>query len=387
MKTKLANLSIAITTRQLALLFGVFLLLASISIPFARADRFSNQITELQEENHEAHEKVDALRLRAESIEEAIAKLQATVDALQQKIVENQAKSDQLKAEIAEAEIELAKQRDVLGQNIKAMYLEGQITTLEMLATSKDLSQFVDKQQYRDVVKSKIKDQVDTITALRLELQANREEVEALLKEDRKLKVEISEQKAEQDRLLAMNMSEQAEFNAKIRENNKKIDQLLAAQNELARKLASGVFVSLGPIRQGDVIGSVGNTGYSDGAHLHLEARSSGGLLNPNDYLGKSWIYPVEPVRVTQDYNEYNPVYISGRHPGIDFGGPGAPVRAVADGQIISRGCSADSSFFGQGNTAYGYAVVIQHNDGKFSVYAHMIPPSSGFEHCNYSTY
>lgn len=386
LRQKIKNKVLTFSQRVPVLLMLVVFAGAAIFIPMARADTLQNQINTLNAENEYSHDEVDALRLGAANIEAAINKLQARIDELQTQIRQNQAKSEQLKAEIAAAEQELIKQKDVLGQNIKAMYLEGQITTIEMLATSKDLSQFVDKQQYREVVRSKIKEQVDKITELRLRLQSQREAVEQLIKEAEELREEVNKQKAEQDRLLGLNKTQQSEFNAKISENNKKIRDLQNAQAALAAKLSGGVFVSLGPISQGDVIGSVGNTGYSDGAHLHLEARKpNGGLFDPGLKLGSSWIYPVQPVRVTQGYGVYNPIYWSGYHPGIDYGGAGYAVKAVADGQIISRGCSADSSFFN--TNAYGYAVVIQHNDGTFSVYAHMIPPSSGFAHCNFSTY
>jgi murein DD-endopeptidase MepM/ murein hydrolase activator NlpD len=38
-------------------------------------------------------------------------------------------------------------------------------------------------------------------------------------------------------------------------------------------------------VRQGDVIGYVGNTGHSFGAHLHFEVRISGRPVDPMDYL------------------------------------------------------------------------------------------------------
>lgn len=361
---------------------------SSFIVPMGRAQTYQNQINQLRGENEDSRDKVDALRIRANDLKSAIDKLQARINELQAQIRANEAKSNQLREEIRLAEIELARQKMVLGKSIRAMYAEGQITTIEMLATSKDLSEFVDKQQYREVVRDKIKDQVDKITALRLQLSQQREQIEQLIKEDKKLQEEIGAQKAEQNRLLNLNQTEQAAFNAQIKENNKKINELIEIQNALARKLAGGVFVSLGPVQAGDRIGIVGNTGFSSGAHLHLEARSAGGgLMDPNvKFNSGAWAYPVTPVRVTQGYWEYNPVYINDRHPGIDFGGAGLPVRAVADGQIISRGCSSDSSFFNRSN-AYGYAVVIRHNDGSFSVYAHMTPPTSGYAHCNYSTY
>lgn len=379
------NLS-SVSKRYFVGLMIVGLMVGFVFSPFANADRYSSQIAQLEAENSHNHDEVNALEMRAENIEDAINKLQQRINQLQAQINANKKKSNRIKGEIKVAEAELQHQRDILGQNIKAMYLEGEISTLEMLASSKDLSEFVDKEQYRNTVKDKIKGQVDKITELRLKLKAQHEKIEALIKEDEDLRSKIAKQKAEQNRLLAMNKAEQAEFNRQIAKNNKKIDELRNAQAALARRLSGGVFVSLGPVRQGDVIGTVGNTGFSTGAHLHLEARgSNGGLLNPNNFLGSSWIRPVSGGYVSQDYGVYNSWYVSGRHPGIDYAGvTGSPVKAVASGQIISRGCSQDSSFFG-GTPAYGYAVVIQHNDGNFSVYAHMNPPSSGYGHCSSS--
>ena len=364
----------------------VFVLVIGLAAPFARADRFDNEISQLEQQNEHSHDEVNALEIRANSLEDAINKLQKRINELQAQITANQAKSVKLQEDIRQAEAELERQKNTLGQSIKAMYLEGDISTLEMLATSNDLSDFVDKQQYREVVKDKIKAQVDAVTALRLKLKSQREKVEALIKEDEQLRAKIGLQKSEQDRLLAMNQADQAAFNAQIAKNNKKIDDLRNAQAALANKLSGGVFVSLGPVAQGDVIGSVGSTGFSTGAHLHLEARnSSGNLTNPNNFLGSSWIRPVSGGYISQGYWEYNPWYISDHHPGIDYAGvTGSPVKAVASGNIISRGCSQDSAFFG-GTPAYGYAVVIQHNDGNFSIYGHMNPPGSGYGHCSSS--
>jgi len=201
-----------------------------VAIPLAGADKFDEQIRELRSDNEKKLSLVEELSAEAKSLEDAIEKMQLQIEALQAQVVRNQSKSEQLKTDIVAAEKELERQKDILGQNIKAMYLEGQISTLEMLATSKDLSQFVDRQQYRDVVKSKIKDQVDEITALRLQLQAQREEVERLIKEDNKLKQEVASQQSERNRLLNLNQTEQQAFNQKIAENNDKIKDLRQQQ-------------------------------------------------------------------------------------------------------------------------------------------------------------
>lgn len=205
------------------------------------ADRFQEQINQLRSENNQKQAQLSDLIDKANSIQDIVNALQGQINDLQVQIVANQAKSTELKAKIAEAEAELAKQRNILGQNIKAMYLEGDITTLEMLASSNDLSDFVDKQQYRNAVKDKIKNTLDKITALKLELNAQKEEVERLIKEQTNLQQQIAAQKAEQNRLLNLNQSEQAALNNQISANKTKIAQLQREQElENIRRFGGG---------------------------------------------------------------------------------------------------------------------------------------------------
>lgn len=251
-----------------------------ITIPMVSADRFDNKINELQNQNDSNQEKVDDLELKAQSLEDAIAKLKKQIETLQKQIAKNQKESDRLKNEIAEAEVELEKQQNILGQNIRAMYLEGQISTIEMLATSKDLSQFVDRQQYRDVVKDKIKAQVDKITELKLALKAQRDEVERLIKEDQALKKQISSQKAERNRLLGLNRDEQEAYNSKIASNNDRIAELRRQQYLENIRLFGG---------SGGQIGGGGypwgyatclHTGQVDGACYNYDWQVGGSIWN-----------------------------------------------------------------------------------------------------------
>jgi murein DD-endopeptidase MepM/ murein hydrolase activator NlpD len=53
----------------------------------------------------------------------------------------------------------------------------------------------------------------------------------------------------------------------------------------------------------------------------------------------------------------------SGYHTGVDFPVPtGTSVRAVAAGKVVSAGWAG----------AYGYEIVVRHNDGRYSQYAHL---------------
>lgn len=198
--------------------------------PVATANSINDQINALERENNANRSIVADLRNQAVSYQDAVAKLQAAVNALQAQIDANTAEQNRLQNEITAAEAELVKQRRILGENIKQMYLEGQISTLEMLASSKDLSQFVDKQQYRNSVQDKIKTTMDKITALRHQLKAQKEGVEALLATQKTQQAQQEEARAEQASLLSYNQAQQADYNSRTRDNQSKIDALIASQ-------------------------------------------------------------------------------------------------------------------------------------------------------------
>lgn len=370
---------------------GVFLL-SVVAIPHVTANtsqinQLQQQIDQLNGENHEHRHEQGILSVEASSLTEAINKLQAQIDASQARINQLQGEVDALKAQIAEAEAELARQRKILGESIKTMYVEGDITTLEMLATSKDLSDFFDKQQYRESVQNKIKATLDKITALKLELNQKKASVQAVLDEQQALRNQLAQQRAEKDKILAMNKSEQNELENQIRANSGKLAQLKKKQAEaeaaLARSLNSGSYrvASVGPVSAGSVVGSVGSTGLSSGPHLHLEARSGAGVINPSPYIRTKPVN-MPPGYISQGYGVYNPLYASGYHRGIDYAAPaGSPIFAI-DGGHMYRGCS--NQMLGTRNNDYGYVAIVEHSNGVRSIYAHM---SGGPGACNYNTY
>lgn len=248
---------------------------------FVNADRFQEQINQLSAENADKQNKVGALQVEADNLQGVIAGMQAQINGLQQQISDNTAKSDQLKVKITEAEAELDRQRGVLGQNIKAMYLEGEITTLEMLASSKDLSDFVDKQQYRNAVKDKIKVTLDKITQLKFELNAQKEEVDRLLKEQTVLQQQIAAQQAEQNRLLSLNQNEQAAYNQQIKDNKSKIADLKRQQVLENIRLFGG----------GSQPGVPGGGGYPWGNAYCVHTGQVGGACYNYDWYfnGRAW--------------------------------------------------------------------------------------------------
>lgn len=231
LKQKIVNNKIKniISSAAIMLLLSLFVL-SSFSGSFVQANSISDQINQLNRQNAANRNAVAQLEQQARSYQDAINQLRGQISQLQAKINENTALQESLKLQIQAAEEELAKQKALLGENIKAMYVEGEISTLEMLASSSDLSEFLDKQQYRTSVQQNIKKTLDKITALKAQLKSQKESVDLLLVEQLAQKSELAAAQYKQDQLLAYNQQEQHTYNQNTKDNQKKIDDLIAQQ-------------------------------------------------------------------------------------------------------------------------------------------------------------
>lgn len=219
--------------RPAIVLVAVVVSVVGLVVPYARAQSsYQQQIDALNAQNAEKQQNKNQLGSEADSIGAEVTRLQAEINAVQAKINSNEAEMARLQGQIKAAEDELMKQRALLGDVIRTMYIDGDISTIEMLATSKDLSDFFDKQQYQESVRSKIKTTLDKITKLKLELSSQRDIVQKLLDEQKVLQQQLASQKFEKDQKLALNQSQQAQINSEMQSNSTKIAELRKKQIE-----------------------------------------------------------------------------------------------------------------------------------------------------------
>ncbi|WP_445277083.1 LysM peptidoglycan-binding domain-containing M23 family metallopeptidase [Streptomyces sp. DSM 41033] len=82
-----------------------------------------------------------------------------------------------------------------------------------------------------------------------------------------------------------------------------------------------------------------------------------------SESTGSGWASPVENPNVTTQYRASGASWSSGYHTGSDFqAASGTSVRSIGPGAVVSAGWSG----------SYGNEVVIQHEDGMYSQYAHL---------------
>jgi peptidoglycan hydrolase CwlO-like protein/surface antigen len=225
---------------SIIVLTGFVLSMAALGYNKVRADQYDQQIQALRNANSGLQGQSDSLAAVASSYEEAVNALQSQIDGLQQQIIDTQQKSESVKAQIAAAQEQLAQEKKTLGESIRAMYIEGDISTIEMLASSQNLSDYVDKQQYRNAVQDKVKTTVDKITALKVELDKQQRELEGLLADLQKQQTELSSKQADLNSKLAYTEGQKAAYDTQIKSNNSQIVALRAAQAAANRRLLGG---------------------------------------------------------------------------------------------------------------------------------------------------
>ncbi len=185
---------------------------------------------------------VNDLKNQAVSYQDAITRLQSQINLLQSAINANQAEQTRLEGEIAKAQAEIDYQKAVLGTDLRTMYIEGQMTPIEALATSNNLSDYVDKEEYRRAVQNSIQVTLDKIAKLQADLNSQKEQVTKLLADQRSQSAQLADARNEQSNMLNLNKSQQASYNAQTAQNQSKLNALIAAQRAANNSAPAGTY-------------------------------------------------------------------------------------------------------------------------------------------------
>lgn len=200
------------------------------SVAVTHADQYDDQINALQSQNDSTQGIVNGLESQAASYQGVIDQLQAQINATEAALEANQAQQVSLQQQITDNQNKLALQKKALGQDVKDMYIDGQLTTIEELATSKSLSDYVDKEEYRTAVQNKMNSTIKEITALQAELQKQKAQLDILVASEQQQRDALAHAQYEQKYLLAFNEGQQSAYNAQISANAGQIAELRRQQ-------------------------------------------------------------------------------------------------------------------------------------------------------------
>jgi peptidoglycan hydrolase CwlO-like protein len=223
------------------------------------------QIGALSGQNAQSQAQLNALQLQSEGYQGAIDSLDSQISSLQAQISSNQARQASIEQQIAANQAEIALKKGSLSDDVKTMYIDGSMTTIEELATSKDLSAYVDKQEYQTVVQNQLTAIIQQIAALQNTLQVQKAQVQQLLTSQTAQSAQLASAQAQQAQLLSLNQQQQGAYNAQVNANKGKISALDAQQAAIIQAGTRTIGSSGGTYTSNTCNNGSGSGGYPAG--------------------------------------------------------------------------------------------------------------------------
>lgn len=140
---------------------------------------------------------------KANSVGEAIAELNAEISALNAEIATNEAKVQELKVEIEKNEKKLADNQAALAEMLIDMHFDTDSEPITILAGSRSISDYAEKQAREDVAKQEIALASQKIKEIKEKLNTQKEEVEQALQMSQEKRNLVASKKADQQVLMA----------------------------------------------------------------------------------------------------------------------------------------------------------------------------------------
>ncbi len=211
------------------------LIVAGFALP-VKADQFDDQINALQAKMGAQKTQLGALQQKADTLANKLAVINTQIAGIQNQMALTAAQMDQVNAKIAELNLQMAKQKEFLGANIKAMYMESSTTPLEVLVSSDNLSDYFNKQEYLDKVKSKIQETLSSLLVTKKDLDGQQQSLIALNTQQKTQHQALVSQQQEQQNLLAQTQGEEANYQALVAQTNQQLQSVVAARAEAIRR-------------------------------------------------------------------------------------------------------------------------------------------------------
>lgn len=219
-----------ILPRFYLLLLSVSFLGALLTPSVVSADQYTQQIQALEQTNSQVQQNLSGLQIEASSYQQAIDNLNVQIAAMQAQIAQTQEQISVIQGKIQANQLLLAQEKSTLANIIQSMYVDGHMTALESLATSANLSDFVTKIEYKNIVQQQIQGYLSKIKQIQLTLGQQNETLSIHLSSQTQQNNALTSEQNQQNNLLSMDQVQQASYNQQLQTNNAKVAQLQAVE-------------------------------------------------------------------------------------------------------------------------------------------------------------
>lgn len=229
--------------------------MAFSSITPVYADRFDDQIRAIERQVSGYQSQAAQLGAQADSLQNTVNELQAQQNTIQAQVDLSQAKYDQLVAQIKETEDKIARNKGVLKETLTELYVNDKVSPIEMIASSKNIGDYLDQQEYRNTIRDRVETSINQIKKLKIQLEEKRDDAKKVLDDQNSQKAALVAKKTEQANLLAQTQNNEAAFQGLIGQQNSQISSLraqqAAANSSRLRSSGGGTVVAGDPSKGG----------------------------------------------------------------------------------------------------------------------------------------
>lgn len=342
-------------------ILGSFFIPEMVQADEEKIKELEGKIGNLKDQRDEIQKEIDALQKKvtttsteASTIDSKVASLKATQNKIQKDIslTQNQIEKSKLTLEKLDLEIDdketLAEKNSLaLAQALRHVHALESESLIENILGYEDLSEFWNQVESLNQFRNQIQNKLYELREVNKQLKEKYSEEEIEVKELESNKRLLAGQKE----VVAVTTNEQTKL------LNAKKNELKTQQQLLEEKIAQKK--------------------QFESAMLEFESQLKT-LVDPDSFPSASrgvLSWPLDNIRITQQFGgtqfaKTNPgIYGRAYHPGTDFGAPiGTKVKAVLSGTVQATG-NTDAY---PGCYSWGKWVLIKHNNGLTSLYAHL---------------
>ena len=349
--------------------------------PTTSADQYDDKINALQKKIDSANNQASKLGKKAQTLQGQLDQIQGQISRMEAMIAASQKKARLLDQKIKATESKLKANKNALGQTMASMYVDGQTTPLEMLASSQNIGNFLDKQAYQSSINDKLSQTIKSINTLETQLKKQQTEVKRTLADQKHAQSALAGEKQKQAELLSQTKGKEAKYqklsaSAEAQKLEVQKQQQAAIQAAIARSGGGGQVYA----------------GGADGSYVAWESRTA-----PNCYVdGNAVSSGIDPLgygcQQCVSFAAYKMLQVTGYGPAYWGNANMWPSAARSAGFKVSgtpRANSLGVMYVGQyGHIVYVQSVnggtvhVQQYNylvNGQWGQYSEMDLPASSF--------
>lgn len=310
----------------------------------AEIEALNKEIAQFEKELTVVGAKKQTLQSAVNSLDLSVKKTQAKVKSKQTQIASTELQIRQLGGEIADKEASIGVNAAAIAETVRTMREIDNASLVELVLANDSVAELWEDAESIRTVQETMQGHVLSLRNAKQVLTVDKEKTEGkrseLLVQKKDLASEeqtLAIQKKEQQNLLSQTKNQESTYQSLLTQKKTAKATFEAALNDLESKLKY--------VRDPSRLPSAGK-----------------GILR----------WPLDNIRITQQFGktaDSGRLYSSGTHNGVDFAASiGTPIKSALSGTVQATG-NTDAL---RGCYSYGKWVLVKHNNGLSTLYAHM---------------